>query len=442
LRPDAVVVGAGCAGLAAATALAASGARVRLLEATRAPGGRARSFVDPVTGDVEDNGQHLVMGCYDSFLRFADRTGGTAAITFAPRAEVVLLHPGGEASTFRPAALPPPLDLLAGLARLRGFTLRDLAAAAAVARDVRSGAPRARGRTVAAWLAALGSSRAGRAALWDPLTLAALNLDPETAPAALLAEVMRRALLGGPLASRLGFPSPGLDAAIAVPAARYLGERRGEILVGKLVERIETGADGRFAAAVCRDGSRHEAGAAVLAVPPRSAAALLPPGASDFGAERARALGASPIVGVHLWFDREVWDRPMAGLVGSPVHWVFDRGRMGGAGAPGHLALVRSAADDWIGSGRQEIVRAATEEVRRFIPGSAGALLLRSRVIKEREATARWTPANLSLRPPAETAVPNLALAGDWTDTGLPATLEGAAASGERAAVLIERPAR
>jgi hydroxysqualene dehydroxylase len=439
LRPDAAVVGGGCAGLAAATALAASGATVRVLEARRALGGRARSFRDPVSGDVEDNGQHLVLGCYDAFLRFARTTGGADAITLAPRPEVVLLRPEGEVSVFRPAALPPPLDLLAGLARLRGFAVRDLAAAGALARDVRSGAAKASGKTVSLWLSALGASAGGRSVLWDPLTLAALNLDPETAPAVLLAEVVRRMLLSGPSAWRLGFPSRGLDAAIALPAARYLGERGCAVLVGKPVERIETSRDGRFAAAICRDGSRHEAGAAILAVPPRTAAALLPPGSSDFGSDRAHALGASPIVGVHLWFDREVWDRAMAGFVGSPVHWVFDRGRIGGAAGPGCLAVVRSAADDWIGCDPEEIVRAATEEVRRFLPGSRNALVLRSRVLKEREATARFTPANLSLRPPAETGIVNLALAGDWTDTGLPATLEGAAASGERAAAVIGR---
>jgi hydroxysqualene dehydroxylase len=439
LRPDALVVGAGCTGLAAATALAESGARVRVLEARRVPGGRARSFRDPHTGEIEDNGQHLVLGCYESFLRFARRTAGADGIVFEPRSEVVLLHPGGEASIFRPAVLPPPLDLLAGLARLRGFPFRDLAAAGSLARDVRSGAARAQGKTVSAWLKALGVSAAGRRLLWDPLTLAALNLDPETAPAVLLAEVVRRMLLAGPSAARIGFPSRGLDAAIALPAMRFLRDHGGEVLVGKPVGRIETGPCGRFAGAICRDGSRHEAGALLLAVPPRAAAALLPPGSSDFGADRAEALGASPIVGVHLRFDRDVSERAMAGLVGSSLHWVFDRGRIEGAGASGRLTVVRSAADDWIGVDPREIVRLAVEEVRRFLPGSGGARLLGARVIKERDATARFTPANLLLRPRMETAIPNLFLAGDWTDTGLPATLEGAAASGERAAAAIGR---
>ncbi len=439
MTPDAVVVGAGCAGLSAAVALAAAGATVRVLEATRSLGGRARSFANAATGDVEDNGQHLLMGCYESFLRFAKRTGGLDAVAFAPRLEVAMLHPGGDASVFRPAALPPPLDFLAGLSRLKGFSFRDVAAAGALVRDVRAGAPRANGLTVASWLAAVGVSPAGRALLWDPLALAALNLDPETAPATLLVEVLRRALLGGPDAARIGFPSRGLDDVVAVPAARYLGERGSEILVGSPVERLEADGRGRFRAAVCRDGSRHEAGAAVLAVPPRAAAALLPPAASSVTPERARALGASPIVGVHLWFDREVADRPMAGLLDSPVHWVFDRGRLGGARPPGYLALVRSAADDWIERGREEIAGVAAAEVRRFLPRSRGAVLVRSRVVKERDATARFTPGNLALRPDAETAVPNLFLAGDWTDTGLPATLEGAAASGERAAALMEK---
>ena len=432
---DVVVVGGGCAGLSAATALASLGAKVRLLEARRTLGGRSRSFVNRATGDVEDNGQHLFMGCYSSFLEFAGRTGGADAIEFAPRLEVVSIHPGGAVSKLEPASLPPPLDLMAGLARLRGFPVGDLAAAGSLVRDVRRGAPRAQGRTVAEWLDLLGASSAGRAVLWDPLTLAALNLDPGAAPAVLFAEVVKRSLLGGPGAARLGFAERGLDAVIARPARAYLGERGGEVLFGKVVERIET-AGGRFASAVCRDGSRHEAGAAVLAVPPRAAAALLPRGASDFGPERAEALGASPIVEVHLWFDRAVADRPMVGLVGSPVQWVFRRETAGGSAA-GYAALLRSAADDWIEADGAEIVRSCLEELRRFVPASRAAVLLRWRVIKEREATARFTPANLSLRPPAETALPNLALAGDWTDTGLPATLEGAAASGERAAAIL-----
>lgn len=434
--PDVLVLGGGCAGLAAATALAEQGASVRLLEARRVLGGRSRSWIDSETGDVEDNGQHLVLGCYEEFLAFVRRSGGMAELRFQERPKITLLEPGGRACRFAPGRLPSPLDLFWGLLRLRGFPLRDALGARSVLRDLQT-APQGADRTVAQWLDELGQSAEARRRFWDPLVLATLNLAPDEGPRSLLVEVLRRALLGGAGALRVGLPRRGLGPLIVEPARRYLEGRGALVRVGAPVAGLEWEAAGRFSAARTRDGERHRAGAAVLAVPHREAAALLDGRADGFDHRCAAALASSSIVAVHLWFDRAVSPHEMAGLIDSPIHWVFDRGRIGGARRPGYLALVTSAADEMARKERRRVGEIALQEVRRFFPGARGAQLRRVRVLKERRATPAFGPDQQRLRPAVRTSVPNLCLAGDWTATGLPATLEGAAASGHRAARIL-----
>jgi phytoene dehydrogenase-like protein len=267
--------------------------------------------------------------------------------------------------------------------------------------------------------------------------LATLNLGPSRAPRSLLVEVLRRALLGGAEASRIGFPARGLGSLIVEPALRFLEKNGGTVETGAPVTGLEWDSAGRFAAARTRDGSLHRAGAVVLATPHREAALLLAGRAEGFDERRAEALAASPIVAVHLWFDRAVSPHAMAGLIDSPIHWVFDRGRMGGARPPGYVALVTSGADEMARWDRRRLQALAMEELHRFFPRARGASLRRARVLKERRATPAFGPDQRRLRPGVRTSVPNLCLAGDWTATGLPATLEGAAASGHRAAAIL-----
>lgn len=436
MTPDVLVVGGGCAGLAAATALAERGLSVRLLEARRVSGGRSRSWVDPVTGDVEDNGQHLILGCYEEFLSFVRRTGAVSELSFQERTEVNLLEEGGRVCRFAPGRLPPPFGLFWGLLRLRGFPLRDSLAARKLLRELRRPGEGAE-TTVAAWLDETGQSAEARRRFWDPLVLATLNLAPDRAPRSLLAEVLRRALLGGTEASRVGFPRRGLSALICEPALRFLERRGCEVRLGAPVTGLEWGEGGRFVAAHTRDGRLHRAGAAVLAVPHRESALLLAGRAKEFDQSRAERLAASPIVAVHLWFDREVSSHAMVGLIDSPLHWAFDRGRLGGSRAPGYLALVTSAAGEMARWPGERLRALALEEVDRFFPDARRAALRQARVIKERRATPAFGLEQHGLRPRARTSIPNLCLAGDWTATGLPATLEGAAASGHSAAAIL-----
>jgi squalene-associated FAD-dependent desaturase len=429
---DVVVVGAGTSGLAAATALAERGARVRVLEARRSLGGRSRSWI--ADGVLEDNGQHLLLGCYEAFLAFVRRTGGDATLRFEPRLDLRLRERDGRVRRFRTAFLPPPLDFALGLARLRGFPWSSIAAARALVRDV----PRPGERTAADWLERHGQGGEARRLLWDPLVLATINVEPERACASLLAEVIRRALLAGSGASRPLVATRGLTPLVVDPSVAYLRARGGDVVAAAPVESLDVDG-GRVVRVRTRGGAGFASGAVVLAVPHAEAARLLPPGASPFDAGSAAALGASAIVGVHLGFDRPVQDSLLEAFLGSRFQWSFERGILETGKATGSLALVTSAADDLAAADVETVAREAVEEVRRYLPAARGATLLRSRVVKERRATPVLSPAHERLRPGPATAVPNLVLAGDWTATGLPATLEGAALSGHRAADLLAR---
>jgi hydroxysqualene dehydroxylase len=431
---DAIVIGGGFAGLASATALAQADARVLLLEARPYLGGRARSWVDPDTGAVVDNGQHLFMGCYSETLAFLDRLGARSGLELQPRLSLPFVEPGGRVLTFRLPVLPPPWNILLGLLRFPGLNpgdrLRLLRVARAVGRSSRRGA-RASTRipddlSVAEWLAALGQSSRANERLWHPLAIASLNEEPDRASAAMLLPVLRGAFLTGE-GSCLAIPRVGLSDLYVHPAAHYLRSRGSEVRLRAQVRQILI-EKGLCAGVILADGARLDASGVVAAVPPTDLLELLPPevAAEPFFA-RASRLESSPIVSVYLWFGSPVTEWPFAGLLGGSYQWCFNRGGHG-------LTLVRSAARAMVDLPRDVLVRAALDDLRLFIPGSKRATLRHSLVIKEKKATIAPVRGGMALRPSFRTPYRRLHLAGDWTATGLPATVEGAVLSGHAAA--------
>lgn len=446
-RPvDAVVVGGGFAGLAAATRLAESGRHVVLLEARPHLGGRARSWVDPMTGAVIDNGQHLFMACYRETLGFLRRIGGLEGLDLQPRLAIPFLDRGGRARVFRLPGLPSPWDLAAGLLRFPGLGMRErlalLRVGREVARRVRVAGPDGAAPgddldavTVSEWLASLGQTPRACERFWHPLAIAALNESPGRASAAMLLPVLRDAFLGGAAGSPLGIPRVGLSDLYAEPAARYLRSRGCEVLLRGQVRRILV-ERGRCAGVLLPDGTRLASGAVIAATPPAELLEILPPGmAADPFFAGVQRLESSPIVSVYLWFGAPVTDLPFAGLVGGTWQWLFSRKTFAGRGGAGHgVTLVTSAARDLVDQSRQVLERSALEDLHAFLPASRKAALRHALVIKEKRATFAPLRGTLGLRPPGRTPWPGLHLAGDWIATGLPATVEGAAASGHAAA--------
>ena len=446
-RPDVIVVGGGFAGLAAATALAERDARVVVLEGRPYLGGRARSWLDPETGQVVDNGQHLFMGCYRETLRFLTRLGTRERLALQPRLAMHLIDRGGEVGTFSLPALPPPVDRLAAFLRYPGLSMTERWGLTRVARAVRRAtrSPGAGGaadldlerRTVAGWLDQLGQSEEAKRRLWYPISISALNELPDRASAAMLAPVLREAFLGGADSARLGVPNVGLSDLYAEPSAHYLRQRRCTIRLRSPARRVVL-ENRRCAGVVLDGGERVDAGAVVLAAAHSDLLDLLPPvAATDPGFAGVPALEWSPIVSVYLWFGGPVFDLPFAALVGGTWHWIFDRRGIGGreGGAQG-VTLVCSAAHHLVDRSIESLVRSALDDLHAFVPESRRATLRRSLVIKEKRATFSPACGTSALRPPPQTPYPGLYLAGDWTATGLPATIEGAVRSGHACALL------
>jgi squalene-associated FAD-dependent desaturase len=432
---EVIVVGGGFAGLAAAAHLVDHGARVTLIEKRPQLGGRACSFVDETTGDRIDNGQHLLLGCYRATRAFLERVGAAGELRLQDRLRVAFVDgESGKLSQLRASPLPPPLDLLGGLAGFGALGWRDKLSALRVATAVqlpsRLQPPATDWETVDAWLDRHGQSAAARRAFYHPLALATLNDDPATASARLFEGVLREALFGPGADARLALPRRSLAELYVEPAQAWLAARGAIVRADAAVARVIV--EGGVARGVeLKDGERLRADAVIAAVPPPALLALVDPELRRDvpwwgGIER---LQPSPIVSLHLWLDRVVTDEEVIGVVDSPLHWIFGNQR--------RLSLVVSAARALVDEPAHQIVERLVGEVRRLLPAAARAEVVHSRVIKERAATIAHTAGSEGLRPRVQSPIAGLFVAADYVRTGLPATIESAVRAADEAAALV-----
>jgi hydroxysqualene dehydroxylase len=447
---DVAVVGGGVAGLAAATALAEAGNHVLVLEARGQLGGRATAFVDRETGELVDNGQHVLFGCYRETFRLLRRIGAEGNVRIQPSLEVPYLDASGRRSVLRCPALPSPLHLVAGIfgwdalawsdrlsvLRVAGPLMKARRSFRLKAEATGSGTRHVasafrRKETVDAWLTRHGQRGRLREWLWEPLAVAALNQAPGEAAAEPFVRVL--AEMFGPLRSdsALVLPLKPLHEMYALPAKRYLESKGGEVRLNSLA-RVKIAA-GRVASVEIR-GEPLSISQVVAAVPWFALGPLLVGEVAPMAAivASASAMASKPIVTVNLWYDRTVMDDTFVGLPGREMQWVFDKRRAFGETAS-HLSLVASGADALVGVDDTTLVALAAREVAASIPGARGAVLNRGTVIREKQATFSLAPGEPD-RPGVATPVDGLFLAGDWIDTGLPGTIESAAAAGHLAA--------
>ncbi|HEX5411231.1 MAG TPA: hydroxysqualene dehydroxylase HpnE [Terriglobia bacterium] len=440
---DVLIIGGGLAGLAAGVALAEAGYRVRLLEQKPYLGGRARSFRDAATGSIVDNGQHLFMGCYHATLKFLEAIGTADAISFDPQLRVRFMDSDQKLTELRCPAFPAPWHLLTGVCLSDSFTFGEKMDVLRLGRALRSAKDGADSTgvlehmTVEEWLSALGQRKSLRRNFWDLLCIAAMNEDPQITSALLFRRVLRLALFSSPLDSRLGVPRRGLSDCYAAAAAGAITGRGGSVELRRDVRALLV-SDGACHGVKLADGTIIEAHIVLSAVPWNVLPALLPAGAvkSEPVFSRILDLRAAPIISIYLWFDRAVTDLEFVGLRGTTIQWLFNKGRILGSGE-NYVSLVLSGAHNHITRRKEDLLETALSELRDLLPGMRDAGLMHSLVIKERFATFSPCVGADALRPGAMTPIRGLYLAGDWTDTGLPATIEGAVQSGYTAAEAI-----
>lgn len=441
---DVIVIGAGCAGLAAASALAERGARVLVLEARGQLGGRATAFLDRESGEYVDNGQHVLMGCYHETRAYLRRVDAEDGVRFQKQLAFTCVDTQGVATRLDCPPWRPPLHLAVGLLRWRALSWSDRWAATRLAGPLRAARravikgealPVEAGETVARWLVRHGQTRRLVALLWEPLAIAALNQSADQALAAPFVRVLGQIFSDDPFDAALGVPSRPLHEVFGEPARRYLEARGGQVKVDALARVVLAGDRVGY---VDARGMSIRAATVIVAVPWFGLPAVLRgheqgPLRGLVEAERTRT--ASSIVSVNLWFDRVALPAPFVGLPERTFHWMFDKRWAFGEGAS-HLTLVASGADRVLRQTNEELTALAIEEATDAMPELKRAQIRRVRVIREPNATFSLA-AGQPVRPGVRTAVRGLLLAGDWTDTGLPATIEGAVLSGHRAAAAV-----
>jgi squalene-associated FAD-dependent desaturase len=449
-----VVAGGGLAGITAAIALREAGAAVTLLEARPRLGGATSSFSRG--GLMIDNGQHVVLRCCTAYLGLLARLGMAGAVPVQDRFDVTVLSPGGR-GRLRRTSLPGPLHMATALAGYRFLSpaarLRAVAAALAMTR-LDPARPELDGKRLGDWLAGRWQDERARRVLWDLFTVSALNVAGDDANLALAATVVKTALLSSNDAADIGVPAVPLGELHGGAGARLLGRLGATVRTSAKVAAIDPLPTGGF---VVRLASRTERGgdgpppeggtiaadAVVLAVPPGTAATLLPAAAAPApagtgpggpGPGEWRQLDTSPIVNVHVIYDRRVTRLPFVAAVDSPVQWVFDRTGPSGLRTGQYLAVSLSAADRYVDVPAARLREEFLPALAELFPAAAAAGVADFFVTRERRATLRQVPGCQRLRPGAATAQPGLVLAGAWTDTGWPDTMEGAVRSGLNAA--------
>jgi len=433
------VVGGGLAGLAAGCALAESGFRVTLFERRPYLGGRASSYQHPGTGEVVDNCQHVLLGCCTNLIRFYERLGVENRIRWYDR--LTFLEPGGRASVIAPSALPAPFHNTPAFLRAHCLELSDKLAVGMAMAVLAPATPRDTGETFLAWLRRHEQTKQAIERFWKPVLVSALNeeLDRVSVPCA--AQVIRESFLKSAAAGRMGVPTVPLTELYSV-AGDYITAHSGEIRFRCSVESFLIEPDG-VKLMTSADETRFDF--VVFAVPFDVLSRILPqtPTAAPLRQVLAR-FETSPITGIHLWFDRQITDFDHAVLLDRTIQWMFHKSKLLGRNEGGngsYVELVVSSSKTLVEKSRAEIIELALAELREFFPGARDANLVKSTVIKEVHATYSPRPGVDVYRPRPETVWPRVFLAGDWTATGWPATMEGAVRSGYRAAESVARVA-
>lgn len=426
--------------MSAGCALADAGYLVTLFERRPYVGGRASSYEHPGTGEVVDNCQHVLLGCCTNLLDLYRRLGAEDKIQWFDR--LTFLEPGGRASVIHPSFLPAPLHNAPSFLGASSLSLGDKMAIARAMLALMGSLPEDSPEDFLAWLRRHGQTERAIDRFWKVVLVSAINEDLDRISVRYGAQVFRESFLKSAAAGRMGVPSVPLSELYSAAIA-YIQARKGEVQLRASVERLETSDSGVM---VTAGGKSESFDQVVLAVPYNTIEKILPQDAIATGlSEKARRFESSPITGIHLWFDRKITDLDHAVLLDRTIQWMFHKSQLlerhrrngsqpGAAEQGSYVELVVSASKSLVEMSRGEVIDLAMKELVEFFPLAKEAKLVKFTVVKEVHATYSAQPGSDAFRPQPVTGWPRIFLAGDWTATGWPATMEGAVRSGYNAA--------
>jgi squalene-associated FAD-dependent desaturase len=427
------IVGGGLAGLAAGCALAEAGMRVTIFERRPYVGGRASSYEHPGTGEVVDNCQHVLLGCCTNLIDFYERLGVATKIRWFD--ELTFIEPGGRASRMAPSFLPAPMHNVPAFLKAKMLSVKDKLAIARAMSAMSRQLPEDSSEDFLSWLRRHKQTEQAIERFWKTVLVSALNEDLDRVSVRYAAQVFRESFMKSAAAGRMGLPSIPLSDLYG-SAMEYIRERGGKVLLRSSVTAIGLKQD---RIGVLTSSGEQQFDFAVVAAPFQNVASLLPADAASAPVKKQLAhFEPSAITGIHLWFDREITPLPHAVLLDRTIQWMFHKSKFHEGreqSSPGsYVELVVSASKSLVQKSREEILALAMRELAEFFPAVREAKLVKSTVIKEIYATYAILPGLDDFRPMAATQWPRIFLAGDWTATGWPATMEGAVRSGYLAA--------
>jgi squalene-associated FAD-dependent desaturase len=443
---DVIVVGAGVAGLSAASALAKDGAKVTVLERRPYVGGRAYSYPHPALEEVVDS-QHVLLGCCTNLIDFCDRAGLADKIRWYD--EQTFLEPGGRASTIKASGLPAPLHYAGSFLKAEMLTVRDKLAIARGLTEFTHGYPAVDTENAAQWYTRTKQTEGAIRHFWEPILLATLNDNAENCSMKYAGKVFYELFLKSSTGGRLGIPTVPLSDFYSAGAA-MVERDGGTVLLRSSVEEIQQIADGRWTVRTAEE--TYIAKDLILALPfeqtQRLITTLTPQSAEGNQAkaallEKMAAFVHSPFISILLWYDRQITTLDHAWLLDTTIQWFFHKSRIRGydSARGSYVELVIAGSKRELPMTRAEILEPALAELARFFPEAGKARLLKSGILKEARATFSVTTGLDIARPDQKTELPGLYLAGDWTSTEWPSTMEGAARSGRLAAgAMIGKP--
>lgn len=435
------IVGGGIAGLSAACALADSGFQVTVFERRPFVGGRASSYEHPGTRETVDNCQHVLLGCCTNLLDFYRRIEASDRIRWFDK--LTFVEPGGRRSEIGPSRLPSPLHNAPSFLKAASLAIGDKLAIGRAMLALMAPLPRDSSKSFFDWLHEHHQTQRAIDRFWKVVLVSAINEDLERISVRYGAQVFRESFLKSADAGKMGVPTVPLSDLYA-SAIGYIEQRGGRVLLRNSIEGAIPGSE---QVVLQGAGLSESFDYAILAVPYYALGKLLPTqnGTGALSAilrQQLERFESSPITGIHLWFDREITDLAHAVLLDRTIQWMFQKSKLQPRRQQedpqgSYIELVVSSSKSLVAMGRQEIIDLALRELAEFFPAVKTARLLKATVVKEVHATYSALPGSDSYRPSSRSPWPRIFLAGDWTATGWPATMEGAVRSGYGAAEVL-----